>query len=401
MANPNPFDEAWNSIKKDLKNNPDIDINRIWEEALSRSKDLSIFYRNLANLAVYKGLFSDYEVKMTESQQIFRTLIERALKEIRTESRGLQTPRRVIIRPKEARPPPTPTAPSPSSLFGMSPATTPCRACVREPESKKAIDGCQAPWAPMAGRLRGKLCWLECGGAGDCLFHTIATALTIFVGRAITFQNIRNEAARVIQPHNVAEFVQHAALEKLADDNWPRHPDTWDPYMFGDPNFKEFEGSRVQVSPRYDPRSNMFSLDPDLVQWPPQFEEIPPNERRFFAANYARAKDIQNIIRTPGWKYIGDTLLLSTFAVESKMLRQLSVGFVIVLPPPRLFQCLIYPNTPRDNYILLYHLPGHWKLAGLANHEGGLPTAVVKRETLKSALGGEVTLACGERNFLS
>jgi hypothetical protein len=274
------------------------------------------------------------------------------------------------------------------------------------------------------------VCIRECGGEGDCLFYALGTAVAMSEDRLLDAQNsyqqmleMRKWLAKSLNTDNIEDFLYNAQLEKYQSEQsvkhgdpgfWPTEAVTWKPDYFGSTRYLEYSipgTGGMDVIPgvsqraimaqkiRYKypfPRGWETKLDIDHPNF--VFAESfvrPPNMSERRARIESRNKLLLNAVRktiqTPGWTYPGDSDTLR-YIVQSPGFRTRNLG-ILVIDDVSLQElrennnnytgvdCEVYPrDEPRDLYVLLFHLPGHWQLAGYAESQNEVQILIPRQD---------------------
>jgi len=192
-------------------------------------------------------------------------------------------------------------------------------------------------WGPIDPRWTRKLppggciCARECGGSGDCLFHSIAYAanqeLKLNVPGKIDFMTVRDWAALSMESLGVID-------EALMDYNSPENTQAlWEKQGF-------FERKLFDIFP-----------GPESKQ--------------------CRVKLLQHFIRTPGNTFQGDHQTLSWLQLgDNPLNNEAHLGYIVIRKSGML-ECTMFINEQTTHVMLLYNLDAyHWQLAGVPQVEG-------------------------------
>jgi len=281
---------------------------------------------------------------------------------------------------------------------------------------------CPRPWAPLLNQpykqatalYSESLCYVECGGGGDCMFHAIAHGISQGFPELIPPEwkakrdksgLIRKWLAESLTNANIERFLETYQLEQLrsrlpetvpALRTWATHPETWNPLGLG--ATKDLtNGNRIApkvIVKAYDIPSNIQALlNPKFIQrqdscdpnhkFPP--ENLSDWEKKLWIRRQNLVCVIQKVVQKPGFVFQGDDEALEYLSKGNTPLKQYSIGFWI-LDSRTGPECRSFPSDePRKYYMLLIHSPGHWQLGGLADQEHQV-RIVFERDQLPAVL---------------
>lgn len=234
---------------------------------------------------------------------------------------------------------------------------------------RAGLASCPLPWLNIIARDTWKtraaempellrLCKLECGGHGDCLFHSIARALSQSFGENITFQHVRDWAASAITPENVDHYLKKYLNEE--ETGWRLALDQYHKRRQQGKLSRQEMKEGPMISARFLPG-----------EW------VPSNLVKTEAAQRGvedRAAILQLIMRTPGNVHRGDDITLEL--LTRGRLPFGNIGYIVLVDNGTI-SCAVHDVRDRtgrritDYYILLYNFEdSHWQLAGLLMPEG-------------------------------
>lgn len=260
------------------------------------------------------------------------------------------------------------------------------------------------------------VCVRECGGEGDCLFYALGTAYAMSENRLLSPQQnyeqmlqVRKWLAESLTTRNIEDFLHQAQQEKFTSQEnvkrnipgfWPTDAATWKPDSYGSTRDLKYDipgTSRLERIPGTDRNRHVmgqqityrYPFPPHMARKldinHPNFEFYPgfvkppglsERDARILARNKILLAAVRQDVRTPGWTYPGDSDTLK-YIVQSPQFRTKNLGVLVIedVDPKDLKEnkyytgvdCFVYPfDEPRDRYIFLFHLRGHWQLAGYA-----------------------------------
>ena len=261
------------------------------------------------------------------------------------------------------------------------------------------------------------VCIRECGGEGDCLFYALGTAYAMSEDRLLDPQQnieqmrqVRKWLAQSLTTRNIEDFLHQAQQEKFTSQEnvrrklpgfWPTDAVTWKPDMYGSTRDLKYTipgTSGLETIPGTNRQRHVmgqqityrYPFPPHMAQKldvdHPQFQYYagfvrPPGlsdrQARIYSRNKILLAAVRKDVQTTGWTYPGDSDTLK-YIVQSPEFRAKNLG-VLVINDVTLAElkdnnnyftgldCFVYPfDEPRDKYIFLFHLRGHWQLAGYA-----------------------------------
>jgi len=270
------------------------------------------------------------------------------------------------------------------------------------------------PYKQATALYSESLCYVECGGGGDCMFHAIAHGISQGFPELIPPEwkakrdksgLIRKWLAESLTNANIERFLETYQLEQLrsrlpetvpALRTWATHPETWNPLGLG--ATKDLtNGNRIApkvIVKAYDIPSNIQALlNPKFIQrqdscdpnhkFPP--ENLSDWEKKLWIRRQNLVCVIQKVVQKPGFVFQGDDEALEYLSKGNTPLKQYSIGFWI-LDSRTGPECRSFPSDePRKYYMLLIHSPGHWQLGGLADKEHQV-RIVFERDQLPAVL---------------
>lgn len=269
------------------------------------------------------------------------------------------------------------------------------------------------------------ICFRECGKGGDCMFYSIAYSYVTEVKGEICpsstcpslkepMKQVRKWLANSITMDNVDDFIHHYQQEKFSTEqnirhgfreflSWPNlndFPETWDPYIFptsrplrynvpntggkqkvtkeilftAEFNKRKQQGNALlselpEKKRKYmDPTYDKFQLFQSALT-PEELEGKSIYEQKLYSAQKIKEATVRTFVQKEGWVFQGDTTTLEYLAQGDNPIRDNSIGFLVISNRGAV-QCDIIPTgAVRDHYMLLYHVGGHWQLAGFADEK--------------------------------
>ena len=299
------------------------------------------------------------------------------------------------------------------------------------------------PWQNRVDLLPDvtNICFRECGQGGDCMFYSIAYSyLTEIEGETCPsdacpslhkpMKEVRKWLANSVTMDNVDEFIHYYQQEKFATEqniqrgryeylSWPNtedYPETWNPFIFPTtrpliytiPNTR---GEKIQHSIKveslgekkrkyFDPNYKNFAYFNSALT-PEELKGMTEIQKRRYSAKKITVATVRNQIEQEGWVFQGDSTALTYLAQGDNPIRTNSIGFLILSNQGHV-QCDIIPeHQVRDHYMLLYHVGGHWQLAGFALQKDQV-RSIFRRQELPTVFRILYNQDCGDRfyNFL-
>ena len=264
--------------------------------------------------------------------------------------------------------------------------------------------------------LLPEVCVLECGAGGDCLFYVVSqlyhqwkepglTPQQVSIRRELWMREARGWAAGGVTPDNVNQILSGYQQEWFQDRvwrqkigkahpfiQWPLHPRTWKPQLWGGdfsftfppshpdlvpPEKQQYKG--VTITEHIEPTREsapflqithpLFQPLPDVV-YPP--EAVNDDQRKEYAIRHFKTVMIRKIIQIPGEKFRGDDRSLELMVQGESPIRAEGLGFIVISDRGQL-NCSFYPPENQrimNHYMLLYNLLNHhWQAAGVASQD--------------------------------
>jgi len=235
------------------------------------------------------------------------------------------------------------------------------------------------------------LCVSECGAGGDCLFYAIANGMYIAYANDPMFSGIshpskstermklaRKWLADSLTIDNIDQFLYDYQQEKFSSEQsgsgtWPDAKETWKPEMFGSTKPVTFRIPTTQqvIKKSYPmPPALEAYLNVDHPNFQFYVKVLPPNlsgrDLKLYSARSFRVDTMKQLVQKTGRIFQGDTHVLEYIVQGNNPINRNSIGFIVVTSFGKM-DCQVYPKDEQRNYyMLLYYLPGHWKLGGYA-----------------------------------